>query len=274
MEIAMLHDMSKCTACRACTVACKQWKDLPAEKTPFIGEYQSHPDLSPKTYTIIRMSERVEGDKFHWDFLKFQCMHCGDAGCVKACPEEALTYADNGVVSFNADNCVGCGYCVTNCPFGVPHIDEAAKKSTKCNLCEDRIAEGMTPSCAQTCTANALVFSRRDKIVQMAEERVAELRKTNPRAQTYGIDEQGVGGTHMIYVLEDTPDVYGLPVNPQVPISLTLWKDLVQPLGKLAMGGALAVAATSFILNRRNKGLQHSTDHDGVGHDGKKGVDA
>ncbi len=273
MEITMYHDVSKCTACRACSVACKQWKDLPAEKTPFTGEYQSHMSLSPKTYTLIRMTERMEGDKFHWDFIKFQCMHCGDAGCVKACPQEALTYADNGIVTFNADKCIGCGYCVTNCPFGVPHINEEIKKSSKCNFCEDRIAQGMVPSCAQTCTADAIYFGRREKMVAMAEARVAELQKTDPKAQTYGINEDGVGGTHMIYVLEDTPDVYGLPVNPQVPLSLSLWKDVVQPLGKVAMGGALGMAAVSLFLTTRAQKKQHEADH-GTGHDSGKGVDA
>jgi formate dehydrogenase iron-sulfur subunit len=272
MEITMYHDVSKCTGCRACTVACKQWKDLPAEITPFTGEYQSHPDLSPSTYTIIRMSERVEGDKFHWDFLKFQCMHCGDAGCVKACPQEALTYADNGIVAFNEDNCIGCGYCVTNCPFGVPHINEATQKSTKCNLCQDRVAEGMVPSCAQTCTADAIYFGRREKMVAMAEARVAELKKTFPRAQTYGINEAGVGGTHMIYALEDSPEVYGLPVKPMVSPSLALWKDIVQPLGKVAWGAAAAVIAVSYIKNKF-KSDDHSVDYTAKASADKKGAD-
>ncbi|WP_302613173.1 hypothetical protein [uncultured Mitsuokella sp.] len=30
-EMAMLHDIARCSACRACMVACKQWHDLPAD---------------------------------------------------------------------------------------------------------------------------------------------------------------------------------------------------------------------------------------------------
>ncbi|OEF95921.1 4Fe-4S dicluster domain-containing protein [Desulfuribacillus alkaliarsenatis] len=269
MEITMFHDVSKCTACRACSVACKQWKDLPAEITPFTGEYQSHTDLSPKTYNVLRMSERMEGSVFHWDFLKFQCMHCGDAACVKACPKEALTKSSNGVISLNEDKCVGCGYCAQYCPFGVPKIDEGAEKTTKCNLCEDRIAQGMTPSCAQTCTADAIYYGLKENMIAMAEARVQELRKTNPNAQTYGINETGVGGTHMIYVLETSPENYGLPVNPVVPTSLSVMKDIVQPLGKVALGGALAAVLTSFVLTR---GKDPHHDHD-IAEDGKKGVD-
>jgi formate dehydrogenase iron-sulfur subunit len=256
MEVTMLYDASKCTGCRACMVACKQWKSLPAEQTPFIGEFQSHPDLSSKTYTLIRMSEQVEGGKFKWNFLKFQCMHCGEASCVKACPQKALTHGDNGVVTFNADKCVGCGYCVNNCPFGVPHIDEETNKSTKCNFCGDRIAAGMEPSCAQTCPSNALVFGWRDRMVALAEERVRVLQQNNPQAQTYGIHEAGVGGTHMIYVLENEPAVYGLPANPQVPYTLTLWKDVIHPLGSLAMGGAIAMAAASYVGQKLKEGRE------------------
>jgi len=130
---------------------------------------------------------------------------------------------------------------------------------------------GMVPSCAQTCTADAIYFGTRDNMVAMAEARVEELQKTNPKAQTYGINEDGVGGTHMIYVLEESPDVYGLPVDPQVPLSLSVWKDVVQPLGKVAMGGALAVAAASLFLTTRAQ--KKHQEESGIEHDGGKGVD-
>ena len=84
-EMAMLHDISRCTACRACMVACKQWHDLPADmSTPFEGQYQSHADLTPTTWNLIRMNERIDNSgQLQWDFLKFQCMHCDDPACAK-----------------------------------------------------------------------------------------------------------------------------------------------------------------------------------------------
>lgn len=274
MEIAMLHDVSKCTGCRACMVACKQWKSLPADPTPFTGEYQSHQDLSAKTYTMIRMSENMDSGTLRWNFLKFQCMHCAEASCVKACPQQALFYPGNGIVSFDRDRCVGCGYCVNNCPFGVPHLDEEAHKSTKCNFCEDRIAKGLPPSCAKTCPPGAIQFGPREKMVAMAEARVQQLKSTFPRAQTYGINELGVGGTHMIYVLEDSPEIYGLPANPRVPASLYIWKDIVQPLGKLAMGGAVGVAVVSYLIQKYQQGAQRLTADDIGAGEQQKGVDA
>ena len=70
-EIAMLHDMTRCTACRGCMVACKQWHDLPPDmSTPFEGQYQSHKDLTSRVYTLIEMKERVDKQgKFQEELL-------------------------------------------------------------------------------------------------------------------------------------------------------------------------------------------------------------
>ncbi len=255
VEMAMLHDISKCTGCRACMVACKQWKDLPADRTPFVGEFQSHPDLSPTTLNLIRMKETID-DKgnFRWDFLKFQCMHCGDPACAKACPEEALVKKENGVVSFIEENCVGCGYCAQNCPFSVPKIDKERNKSTKCNLCEDRIANGMVPACAKTCTADAILWGTREEMTAIAKKRVEKLKEKYPNAQLYGVDKSnGVGGTTMMYVLTDKPSVFGLPDNPKVPASLTVWKDVVQPGGKLLLGASAMAVLGGLIANAVSK---------------------
>ena len=139
--MAMLHDVARCSGCRACMVACKQWHDLPADfSTPFNGQYQSHADLTPTTWNLIKMKEHTDSmGKFHWDFIKFQCMHCQNPACMLGCPEGAISQKESGAVVIDEDKCVGCGYCRTNCPFNVPRIDSERNKSTKCDLCFDRI---------------------------------------------------------------------------------------------------------------------------------------
>ncbi|MBQ3033242.1 MAG: 4Fe-4S dicluster domain-containing protein [Deferribacterales bacterium] len=249
-EIAMLHDVVKCTACRGCQVACKQWKNLLADKQPFNGQFQSHDDLGPQTLNLIRMREDYSSGKMNWIFSKFQCMHCGDPACARACPEEALWKTENGPVAHSDEKCVGCGYCVTNCTFGVPRINPVTKKSTKCDLCADRIEKGMVPSCALTCTSDAILFGTRQEMVAIAEKRLAKLKETYPNACLYGVDKNdGIKGTSMLYIFNDKPSVFGFPDEPEVPATIPVWKDVVQPVGKGLMAAAGVAVAAGFVAN-------------------------
>jgi len=91
-ERIKLIDLSRCTACRGCQVACKQWNELPAKPTKNTGSYQNPPDLQWNTWTLIRFQEHVgQNGALKWLFRKDGCMHCTDAGCVKVCPTGALT---------------------------------------------------------------------------------------------------------------------------------------------------------------------------------------
>lgn len=249
-EMAMLHDVSRCTGCRACMVACKQWKDLPAESTPFDGNFQSHKGLSPKTYNLIKMTERTENDTFHWDFIKFQCMHCAHPACAKGCPQNALRKTESGAVVLDKEKCIGCGYCTDNCPFDVPKVDEQTHKSTKCDLCADRIENGMTPACAQTCTARAIDFGKKDDMITLAHSRLNDIKGSFPNAQLYGVDKNGVGGTHMMYILTDSPAIYGLPADPKTNDAIDLWKDIIRPAGQLMGVGAIVGAAGAYALTK------------------------
>ncbi|MBR1398126.1 MAG: 4Fe-4S dicluster domain-containing protein [Selenomonadaceae bacterium] len=259
-EMAMLHDVARCSACRACMVACKQWHNLPADfSTPFEGQYQSHKDLTSTTYNLIKMQERIDDKgKFHWDFIKFQCMHCQDPACMKGCPEGAISRLDSGAVVIDEDKCVGCGYCTTNCPFNVPRVDPDRNKSTKCDLCYDRIEKGMVPSCAKTCTAQAIEFGTIAEMRDLARSRIIAIKDNFPNANLYGVEPNGVGGTHMMYVLPEKPSVYGLPEDPKTPASINLWKDIVRPIGKVAGVGAVAGIAGLFVLSKMIGKKDHS----------------
>ena len=90
---AMLLDLAKCTACRGCQAACKQWNDLPAEETINRGSYQNPEALSYDTYTLIHFEEHEKADgSLTWLFLNERCLHCTEAACVDSCPTGALAY--------------------------------------------------------------------------------------------------------------------------------------------------------------------------------------
>lgn len=256
-RMARLIDITRCTACRGCQVACKRWNQLEGDIGQFTGSYQSHTDLSPTRWTMIKFYEEKKPTGFEWHFRKATCMHCGDAGCVKACPKNALVKEENGAIRWIPENCVGCDYCVKGCPFDIPKIDESTKKMHKCTFCYDRITNGITPACAKTCVPQAIVYGTWEEMSKLADTRLEQAKKRYPKAQIYGRDE--LGGLGVIYILPDNPENYDLPVNPQIPLTLGLWKDVVQPYGKVLLGATLAGTALAFLVSRGNAFAQKSS---------------
>lgn len=245
-------DTSKCTACRGCQTACKSWNELPAEIKEFKGYLQTHEDTSTQTFTYVSMHERLEGGKHDWFFLKRQCMHCTDAACEKVCPRGAISHTKEGAVVRDRDKCMGCDYCAQYCPFGIPKIDQKEMLMYKCHLCSNRLSEGLKPACAKTCAPAAVQFGERGELVTAAKARLAEVKKNYPNANLYGLDDQFLGGTNVFLLLLEKPEFYGLPAKPSVPKEAVVWKDVIQPVGKVLPLGALALIGASFFMNRVN----------------------
>lgn len=253
-----LYDATKCTACRGCQVACKNWNQNPAWIEPFKGNYQTHEDTNAHTFTIIKMNETEDGMGVKWYFSKHQCMHCSDPACMKVCPRGAISKTKWGAVVKDYDKCIGCQYCAAACPFNVPKYDGDKDVVTKCTLCSERVEAGLTPACAKTCPAGALKFGDREELLAEARERVKYLRANGfPNANIYGVTE--LGGLNKIYVLGDTPDKYGLPVNPKVSSVIPAWQNVIQPWVGLLIPIALAGSALSFVTTRvlANKHGEH-----------------
>jgi formate dehydrogenase beta subunit len=177
-----------------------------------------------------------------WLMSKYQCMHCVDPGCLKACPAPgAIVQHTNGIVDFNSDNCIGCGYCITGCPFNVPKLNPTTGKVSKCTLCVDRVDVGLEPACIKACPTNCLSFGTREDLLRKAEDRVETL-KTDGFATAGVYNPPGVGGTHVLYVLAraDDPEMYGLPRDPKIPWTVWLWKGPLKWAGNaLLIGGIL-----------------------------------
>ncbi len=178
MEVAKLIDVSNCIGCKACQVACMEWNDLRDEVGTNVGVYDNPPDLTDQSWTVMRYAEvEAEADKLEWLIRKDGCMHCADPGCLKACPAPgAIVQYSNGIVDFHEENCIGCGYCITGCPFNIPRLSKKDSKVYKCTLCSDRVAVGMEPACVKTCPTGAIVFGTKEDMIHHAEERIADLK--------------------------------------------------------------------------------------------------
>ncbi len=255
-EVAKLIDVSACIGCKACQAACMEWNDIREDVGRNVGFYDNPPDLSAKAWTVMRFAEVEEGGRLQWLIRKDGCMHCADPGCLKSCPAPgAIIQYANGIVDFHEENCIGCGYCVTGCPFNVPRLSEEDSKAYKCSLCSDRVAVGQSPACVKACPPGALQFGTKEQMKDYADMRIRDLKERGfEKAGLY--DPQGVGGTHVMYVLHhaDRPSLYsGLADDPGISPLVHLWKGVAKPLATATMALVGLAALFHYVMKGPNE---------------------
>ncbi len=238
LEVAKLIDVSRCIGCKACQVACMEWNDLRDDVGSNLGVYDNPIDLTDRSWTVMRFyEEELPGKGLQWLIVKDGCLHCADPACLRACPAPgALIQYANGIVDFQEDQCIGCGYCQTACPFDIPRYSKKDDKAYKCTLCSDRVAVGLEPACIKACPTQALSFGSKQDMLDLARGRVAELGERGfEKAAVY--DPPGVGGTHVVYVLpHGDPELYRLPAKPEVSPLVALWRSgIARTLGVVTM---------------------------------------
>jgi len=211
MEKTFFIDLSRCTACRGCQVACKQWHKLPAEKTRQLGTHQNPADVSFNTYKLVRFSEVVSGGKLKWLFFPEQCRHC----VIAPCKEVADGYVENAILRDEATSAVlftaRLGELSADekqevreaCPYDIPRIDAESGLMAKCDFCIDRVHNGLKPACVGICPTGAMNFGDREEMLALAKERLAKVKKANPKAVLMDADDVNV-----IYLSEDDPKLY------------------------------------------------------------------
>ncbi len=185
----MVIDLDRCTACQACTVACKE-----ENNQPVAGAADS---ARGRDLFWMQLLGAVEGEypRVAGRFVPRPCMHCDEPPCVQVCPVGATTKREDGLVAQDADRCIGCRYCVVACPYGARSFNwrrpafQAAQYLNpdvpvrpvgvveKCTFCVHRLekaaararAEGRplrdgdyVTACTQTCTGGAIRFGDLD----------------------------------------------------------------------------------------------------------------
>jgi formate dehydrogenase iron-sulfur subunit len=237
-EVAKLIDVSRCIGCKACQAACMEWNDLRDDVGAVSGHYDNPADLSDQSWTVMRFYEEELPEKgFQWLIVKDGCLHCTDPGCLKACPAPgAIVQFSNGIVEFNQEACIGCGYCQPGCPFDIPRYGRKDGKAYKCTLCSDRVAVGLEPACIKTCPTQCLAFGTKADMLALAESRVAELKERGfEKAAIY--DPPGVKGTHVFYVMpHGDPELYGFAREASISPLVSLWRStFARTLGVVTM---------------------------------------
>ena len=231
-------DTSKCTACRGCQIACKQWNRNPASRTRQRGTHQNPPDLNFFTYKLVRFSEFEEGGNPKWYFFPDQCRHCLEPPC-KATAESLGSKAiiqdqATGAVIFNQKVKVKPAdfkEIRSSCPYDIPRYYERMGVMSKCTMCFDRIKEGMMPACVKACPTGTMNFGDRNAILDMANKRLADVKSHYKDAMLANPDD-----VRAIFLLVDDPQKYHKFAVAQNTIGITrkvVLGQLLRPLRSL-----------------------------------------
>jgi tetrathionate reductase subunit B len=189
-------------------------------------------------------------------FVPYNCMHCDNPPCTQVCVSGA-TFKDSvtGLVLVDQEACIGCGYCVEACPYGVRYIDQKRGVVDKCNACVQRLEAGLQPACVATCVGKARMFG---DLNDPTSEVSAALR--NARSVTrLDYEKGGIDTNPNIYYLNLaetqgilSSDPFGqvaqtvLPRDPQYSFAEEGWKKVAIPLVAVAMGATFLAQAVFF----------------------------
>lgn len=206
-----LVDTTRCTACRGCQAACKEWNKLPASKARQWGSYQNPRDLGPYDWRLVRFAEHTGGRAgLQWLFFSDACRHCLEPPC----KDEADRYVPNavtvdkksGAVLYTSDSRYlghNFEYVRDACPYDIPRQDKKDGRMFKCYMCVDRVHAGQPPACVAACPTGALEFGDKAEISRLAENRLDQARQKFGRGEIVDMDDVRVW-----YLVLYDPDVY------------------------------------------------------------------
>ncbi|MCJ7627423.1 MAG: 4Fe-4S dicluster domain-containing protein [Longimicrobiales bacterium] len=243
MSAAILIDITRCTGCEECVLACKEENDLGPDRLRH-GQEAVNGLSSSRFSTILRYPDD--------HFVRQQCRHCLEPACVSACLVGAMQKTPEGPVIYDSELCMGCRYCLVACPYGVPRYewDSAAPLVKKCTLCYPRIIEGKEPACVEACPEEALLFGERDDLLTEARRRIAE----NPGTylnHIYG--ETEVGGTSVLYLADISLGFLGWAENLGDADLPHLTHAALQKVPWMVAGMGSLMGGIYWVINRRMK---------------------
>ena len=213
-RLGFLLDSDHCIGCHACTVACKSEHDVPLGVNRTWVKY-----IETGTFPAVARK-----------FSVMRCNQCDDAPCMAICPTSALYRADNGVVDFQDDDCIGCKSCMNACPYDALYINPQTDTAHKCNMCNHRIEVGLLPSCQIVCPTEAIkigdlddpaseisrIIARDDVAVRAPEQ------NTKPKVFYRGADQASLDPTRTAIAADgmiwaDTVRTGTGPRHPTIP---------------------------------------------------------
>ena len=140
-QYAFEVDLDACSGCKACVTACHSLNGLEEDE-------------------LWRNVGLLHGGSAELPVLQHvttACHHCVEPACLDGCPVNAYEKdAVTGIVRHLDDQCIGCQYCILKCPYDVPRYSKSKGIVRKCDMCQDRLADGEAPACVQACPSQAI----------------------------------------------------------------------------------------------------------------------
>lgn len=239
----MLVDLTRCTGCNSCALACKVANDR--------SDPTSIPSaISADAYSFVDVRHVSDPHGAPLEvFVKRQCMHCVDPACVSACTVGALRKTPEGPVVYDSYKCIGCRYCQYACPYGVPTYDWDSPLGLigKCEMCADRIAEGDKPACADACPNGAIRFGKRSTLLAEAK---AHLTSNPGRYVNHIYGEHEAGGASVLYLAPVPFAALGFPTLGDDTIT-SYGESVMRKTPVIALTVASLAAAVQYMTGRR-----------------------
>ena len=145
-KISLIFRKKDCMGCHACEVACKQEHAL---------------GVGPQLVRVLEKSP---------DYVPIYCHHCAKAPCKEACPVEAISRNEQGVVLIDNDLCIGCRECLEACPFDAMQFEDNQEIAVKCDLCVHRLEDNRRPACMTVCPTGCIYLSGKKSIAAVFEK--------------------------------------------------------------------------------------------------------
>ena len=149
-KISLRIRKKDCMGCHACEVACKQERGL---------------GVGPRLVKVIENS---------FEYIPVYCHHCAKAPCKQACPVDAISRNERGIVLIDNELCIGCRECVDACPFDAMQFEDNLEIAVKCDLCSQRLAENKKPACLGVCPTGCISLGGSKSIAAVFEKKAEQ----------------------------------------------------------------------------------------------------
>jgi Fe-S-cluster-containing dehydrogenase component len=171
MSKIFLVDLSRCTGCYNCQLACKDehvgndWSPY-AKPQPEVGHF----------WLKLNDVERGSGSFTRVSYVPTLCAHCENAPCMNVCPVNAIYRRNDGIVIIDPEKCNGCEECISACPYGAIYWNEDLRIAQKCTGCAHLLDQGWKePRCVEACPTGALKFGDDEELRDMLSRSEAVL---------------------------------------------------------------------------------------------------